>query len=531
MSSTSAASGLRDRELDWRFLLPVPRGGPLTTLRVVSHDPTTIERARELSVADVIVAAGPDTVDGVVVLTGRPEDVVAALAGVRPGGVFYGEVEPDGARSARWTPGRLIRALRRAGAGRPAVYWRRRRHGADVLYIPLDVPGALPWYLREALDDRGLRRRVVRQLVLPLVPRDASRLQPLARRYSVAGQVTDASADRGRGGTPALLHDATGSELRPVVLARGSGCWSRVVLLPFGALDRTPRGVVKTPRRRTHNEATASEQETLTRLSDVLAPSLAATVPSPTGLRYWSELAVGTERFLPGRPLAFAGDQVPGWPAPAARLEGAVRWLVDFGLATRQARVAADSPEAARLVDEPVRRCVERLGLLPGSTIDDLVRPHAIALAGSRTLPLVWTHCDLTPRNMRWNGQQHAVVDWEAARVGPPLGDLCYLLLHWSWPGLPSFDADPAQAFGGSLGAGSALPARVSAHHVARYCDALEIDLMLVEPLVLAMLAQQALDRADRVQACGVDPTTDDNRYAALVSLVLRGSPVLGSLR
>ncbi len=526
MSTDGSVSGALDRQLDWRFLLPAT-SAPLETLRIISDDPTISQRILDIGLSTSVVTGGFDLVDAAVVLTGRPHDVIDAVQKVRPGGVFYGEIEPTGAHAIRWSPANLCRSLTRAGADDPAVYWRRRRHGANVLFLPLDVPGALPWYLREAMDDRAATRRQAHRLLLRFLRGNGRWFASIARRYAVVGTIRspvhEASA---RDATPALLGEATEDKLRPVLLARGGGCWSRVVLLAFGPADTKPRSVTKAARRPHHNHATEREQRTLVQLHEKLPPGLAVTVPVALGVRRWSGLSVGTEGFLSGRPLAV----VASGPTSAPTLRAAVNWLIEFGLAGRQSDVVADSTAGAHMLDDPLRRCVRLFDLHDGETTDEVVEHHSSALAGSCAIPLVWQHGDLTPRNMRWNGRQHAVVDWEAARVGPALSDLFYLLLHWNWPGQPSFDQAPQIAFSRVFGFDEGDAAREAAEHVITYAAALRIDQRLFEPLLLNMLTQQALDRADRVQACGVDPANDANLYAELIPLMLRGTPILRSV-
>ncbi|MBA2558958.1 MAG: phosphotransferase, partial [Propionibacteriales bacterium] len=356
-------------------------------------------------------------------------------------------------------------------------------------------------------------------------------LGAVAWRYAVAGVVGKPSPSAATTATPAVLAGVDGEvdgDVRPVLLARGEAPWSRVVLLPFGQTDERPRAVVKVPRRPQHNPATQREHQSLSSVRDRLPPDLAVTVPMALGLRTWSGLSVSTESFLAGRPLAFAGAPVTGRLSSAAQLDGAVDWLIDLHRATRSTDLVAGDAAASEIVDNPLRRVGQLLGL-QGQWAETLIERFGIARAGTCSVPTVWQHCDLTPRNMRWDGRHHAVVDWEVARVGPALCDLLYLLLHWSWQGLPSFGDDHAAVFRRVYLSADGDPAAQAGFQVRRYCSAFTMDRRLVAPLLLSMLTQQALDRAHRVQDCGGAPAGDDNVYADLIDQMATGSDRLAA--
>ncbi len=514
--------------MDWRFILPTSNDEPFGTLRLVSDDTRLAEQILRLGLARRVVTGTGDTesVDAAVIIAGQPADVAKAVATLRPGGILYCEVDRGRKGALRWSPARLRRQLRPAGMV-TAAYWRRRQGQRDSLFLPLDAPGAVPWYLRELMDDRRTLRRVGQRVLSALIRQDGRRLGLLARRFSVTGVVgLPDDGRREQGVTPGLLM-GSGEVLLPAVLARGEGPWSRVVLLPFGAGDRQPRSVVKLPRTPEHNPATEREQLTLTRIAAQLPSALAATVPEAKGLRAWGGLCVGTETFLPGRPLAFTGTAVHGRPSSISQLDGAVDWLIDMHVGTRDGDVAANAPAAVELLDDSLLRAVRLLRLPLHRDEDALLERYGAARAGANPIPMVLQHCDLTPQNMRWDGSRHSVVDWEAARTGPALCDLFYLLLHWTWPGIPAFGRAHGEVFRRVFMSSQGQPATVAAKQVHRYCAALEVHSGLVEPLLLRTLSQQALDRADRVFDNGGNPTDDTNLYGELIaSMVNAAGPV-----
>jgi hypothetical protein len=497
------------RRVDWRFLLPTG-DGPLDRLRLVGGDASIAGQIVAVGLARTVVTGAEDRspVDAVVTLGGDPGDLPRLLAGLRPGGVLYCEVDRGASGTLAWSPARLSRRLRKAGMS-TAAYWRRRRAGHDNLLLPLDVPGAVPWYLREVMDQRGPVRRVARGTLRLLVRRNGHRLGLVARRYAVVGVAGSPDSHPGLLPAPGLLGPGAGDTL-PAMLAGGEGAWSRVVLLPFTGTDRQPRAVLKLPRTREHNGATEREQRTLRRVRSALPPDLADGLPSVQGTRTWSGLCVGSESFVAGRPVALASRRT----AETSTLDGAVDWLIRLDLATARALASADRRGAGEVLDESFRETVDALRL--PFDADAVCGRFGAERVGDPSIPVVWQHCDLTPFNLRWGNGRHALVDWESARPGPALCDLLYLLLHWQWTGLPSFGAAPAEVFHAVFLSRHGVPASKASAQVRRYCAALHVDDALVGPLLLRMLSQQALDRAERVRDVGLDPAEDTNVYADL---------------
>ena len=459
------------RDVDWRFLLPAPPGGfPARRVRLLGAAGGTAQLLVDLGVALEITETGPmdhrDTADVTVVLDGDGATIARATAAVPPGGVVYIAVDRRRPGQQVQSPGRLNQRLRQQGL-RSTTYWRLRAKDRDTVFVPLGAQGAVPWFVREVMDDRGSSRKLVKRVLL-LGSRGSSRqIGAVIRHYAI---VAVSPTTRTAALTPDLLvpeQSSAPGDLLPLVLARGQGAWSRVVLLPFAADATQPSCVVKLAREAEHADATKREQRTLKELTDRLPTALTGTVPEARGIRTWSGLTVGTEQFLPGRPLAF-------WAAPAAaegdpRLDRAVDWLV------------------------------------------------ALHLTTTVRAPVALQHGDLTPRNVRWDGRRVSVVDWESARFGPGLCDLLYLLLHWMWPGESAFDRDPEAVLDLVFGDPAGPVGALASHQVRRYCAALQVDQHQVPALLVAMLVRQALDRAERVGASGADAALDDNLYARLL--------------
>lgn len=538
------------RRLDWRFLLPATADGrQVATLRLLCDDPGLADEVTRLGVAATVLVGADDLepVDAVVALADAWQDraLDRALGTLREGGVVYVEIDRASARGPGRGPAGLRRRLAHRGVASVA-YWRRRQGRHDTLVLPLDVPGAVPWFLRELADGAGRRRRVVRRGLMLLVGRSGRRLGLLARHHAAVGVRVGATTPApttpavlmgsAHGTAPSGAHGTASSgahgtapsgaygTVLPVVLARGEGAWSRVVLLPFGEQDGRPRAVVKVPRSSEHCWATEREQETLAQVRRLLPDDLALTVPAPLGTRTWHGLCVAEETFLAGRPLALSpASRDPGTSgtgASGAGLDGAVDWLIAFHRATRTHDLPTS--DLADSLETSLTELARTLGSAPASGGPTTSAWPVQALRGTgAVVPVVWQHGDLTPHNTRWDGRRHTVVDWEAARPGPALADLLYLLLHWRWPGLPTLGADPGAVLDALFLTRHGGTAAAAARQVRRYCAALDMDEALVGPLLVHLLCSQALDRARRTRDGGQDPAADENLYAALLRLVL----------
>ena len=82
------------RRLDWRFLLPAAGVEPLERLLLQGGDADTARLVVETGIAAAVTTERDDgPVDAVVSLDGDPRDLEGLLAGLRPGGAFYAEVD------------------------------------------------------------------------------------------------------------------------------------------------------------------------------------------------------------------------------------------------------------------------------------------------------------------------------------------------------------------------------------------------------------------------------------------------------
>ena len=349
------------RLVDWRFLVPRSNRGdepgpePFARLLVLGTDAprvaATAALCRSLQVADDVVEhrGGPAGVEAgpvdLVVALGSPwAEVRAVLPALEPGGVLYWEAD------ARTGAGPGLRRLRREGL--TATAYRRRRHGAhDTLFLPLGPRRAAGWYVDELVDDGSRARRLVRRLA-------GASTAATRRAVTTAGGPVSWVAVRGKGVlTPDVLADldlgldAGDGSCLPVVLTRGEGEWSRVVLLPFGDRDDRPRGVVKLPRLARHGEATQRERRLLAELAETLPEAMAASVPTPLAGGTWRGLPLAVESYLPGRPIGY-GPRL-GDAAGRDDLLRAADWVAGLHRPSRPPTATAPTLDAT--LDRPRR--------------------------------------------------------------------------------------------------------------------------------------------------------------------------------
>lgn len=462
------------RRLDWRFLLPAAGGAAEDRASTGSAaeapeggfgDVVLLGGSAELArlAEDVGLARrvrrtlGPDPADAVLILAdawAQPGDVARCL---RPSGVLYWEVDRSALSRARLTPARFGRRLEAEGLSPAGAYACIPNFERCKLYLPLEVPAALDWYLSTQFPAITPSRRLLTSVLRlftaarteragPLFPYYATLAVAEAGRRPSSGADADADpdADAAREPAPSLL-DTTGiariiggtesvgeegSRFRPVVLTDAG---NRIAMLPFSPEDSRPRAVLKVPKLPTVNDRTENEQAGLTRIRESVSPSLRESMPRPLGLFEYGGAAVAAESFLPGQSLLASSGR---WGAPLRnkledlRLAGA--WLADFHMDSQLERISWDSETVRLWVEEPISNYDSVFGTTSlENALFEGMRQQAAGLLGL-PFPVVWHHRDYNVWNIFRDNDRIAVIDWEGARPGPPLCDLLHLVTHWN---------------------------------------------------------------------------------------------------
>ena len=442
---TAPASGdaFDPRWINWRVLLPSPGHG--FSHLVLLGGPEGLETLiTRLGIAERVSRELPtsDLVDAVVVLADSSHAVSAhdVAASLRSGGWLYWEITRRNAVPPGLTAGRVRRALQRAGFSTTGQYWVRPPAGAGMDFVPLDVRGAVGWYL-SAFSQPWLGALAAR------FPRWARRIVTAA-----AGRIGVTAVARGGARTPpALLEPGPmssrlGSEvLRPVVHFREHG--RRTVVFPFTATGELPVAVLKFSPVRERSYRTREEQETLSKIRIRLDPAMRRTVPEPLGLVEWSGVSVGIESYVPGQSIErMASLPTVSFSKMAADLELVTAWLCRFQLANSFGRPQWGGEEWSleKWVEAPLRHLEREFALPPDvESLFAATRRAAQKLAGS-PLPLVLSNSSFSRGNVCRSAHGIAVYDWETVGRGLPLVDLMYFLVDWgrlvqkasaaSWP-------------------------------------------------------------------------------------------------
>jgi aminoglycoside phosphotransferase (APT) family kinase protein len=128
------------------------------------------------------------------------------------------------------------------------------------------------------------------------------------------------------------------------------------------------------------------------------------------------------------------------------------------------------------------------------------------------SLPFVWQHNDFGPWNIYRDRNDITVIDWEIGwgpgfdHVGPPLGDLFYLVTHWSYSARRLYTpADELRGFHELFlapGSGDEL-VTAARESITEYLAALKIDQRFVRILLVNTWAERAVKRLDRRNLLG----------------------------
>ena len=210
----------------------------------------------------------------------------------------------------------------------------------------------------------------------------------------------------------------------------------------------------------------------------------------------------------------------------ARRLTAAGTWLSDLHAATRRGRLDGAALRE-RIVRAPLAAYEQAFGQEKAEAgLFDRARRH-VDRANGVALPIVIEHGDFGPWNVFRDGRAITVVDWEAARDGPPLCDLLYFVTHWESQLRHGGISEAAQRLAIPLSTPrSDTLAEVTRRQILRYNRRLEIADTLYPLLVLYTFVEQALDRMARLAELGDPGATAraGNPYVACVAALARGA-------
>jgi aminoglycoside phosphotransferase (APT) family kinase protein len=509
-------------ELDWRFLLPLPRDGRFRRLLLLGAPERAAEQLEALGIADeVVLKAGGRQHDAIVCLHSARARLCDLARALSPDGVLYFEI--DRLRAPWVARGAGSRdSLRRLGLASSASYLVHPQFAGARTYLPLDVQGAPSWYLSSRGTGAAAQSAVVHQgarLATRLGTAGLARLWP---RLAVVG-----TSETDRAACPAAIeaaHLSTGARLFPLVLVRGDER-SRVVMLPFAPDSRQPLAVVKIDRRPPREGNEHAEHSTLELLRSSLSPRMRETVPQPLAVVSAGPISATVESFLSGEWLhARWARRDVGPPDLIEDLEAVAGWLTEFHAQSRLEVRKWGERDVDDSIDKPIGAYTSAFGATTAEArLFAHAREYAQGVIGLK-LPVVWQHWDLSSLNVLRTGSTVRVVDWAAAAPGVPLDDLLYFVMRWlnrvrsgrrGEHHSTGYKASAAALRHLFLDPEYHDPAVDAARRaIDRYVQRLELDERFRPLLLLHAWVRRAPGRLEREGAAG---GREDNRYVAYV--------------
>jgi hypothetical protein len=493
------------------------------------------EQLESLGLArEVVLEPTAQKADAVICASGAGFSLQDAAACLGPRGVLYYEAVSDGFRPGGTSPAHLLKTLRRLELVSAGLYWVHPAFTGPRMYFPLDVDGALKWYLsnlhspsaRFSAIEWALRRvtqlnpmlagRLARRLALVAVTSTSQEVRPLPF----------ASAD--------LPRPLQRPDLRPLLLIHGTEL-SRAVMLPFSSKSTEPLAVFKITRGPVEDGSSLHEPEVLKEVRASLDASMRSTVPEPLGAICSHGLVASIESFLPGEwlharlarrrpPIGEAIDDLRLATAWITRLhsqfpvgsrwwsENDVQTYVDLPIATYDRELGTNDAESALFVE------VKRL---------------ARDLLGT-PLPLVWQHGDFSNLNTLRSGHRLHVIDWERAAPGIPLDDLLHFARLWLYLVRRATRDESFARFRDlflRLGHRDAAVAAARAA-ISEYMGTVGVDPRFLPLLLTVGCVRRASDRLAAqvlLSRRGVDPR-DGNRYVTYIDLLSNDREALFAL-
>lgn len=518
------------RAADWRFLLPHPPGGQFQLLIVLGGPASLAERIIEVGLARDVSDTIPNgrSADAVVMLHGARAELREIAGCLVPGGVLYYEVDRRSLGFLASTPERIRRSIRKAGLLPTALYAVVPDFSDHRMYLPLDVPGALRWYVTALYNAFTPWQRLAETALRAVTSLDGRRFARFAPRLAF----TAVAGEHPPGPPSVLEHQALppelqGHDLQPLLLTHGG---DRVVILPFAADSMQPIAVLKVPRLPAFNGRTENEQATLHELWSRIDPAIRSGIPRPLGTVRFGEVIVSIESYARGQMLSRSSER---WGASRHErvndLRLAAAWLGEFHRQSEVSRPSWEAFESSQWVEGPLAAYRRAFGVTAEEEqLFADAREYATSLTGM-PLPIVLQHRDFTVWNISRCGRELAVLDWEGSRPGPALCDLLHFVTHWYEAVRHAHDEGARQrCFHRLFFEFHRGDQFCEAGHlvIAQYMERLNMDRRFLPLLLVYTWVELGLRRLDQQrlqEEMGPDPR-DGNRYLAFVAILAEHS-------
>lgn len=423
------------RRADWRFLLPTPLGGRFQHLLLLGGSAQLGGWLVDIGFADSwsCQPSVDPKADVVAVLDGADVDIRYVINQLKPGGVLYYESNRLRHTNVAASPIRIHSVLEAAGCKVQGTYVVRPSFTSAALYLPVDAPHALAWYvgslypastLKQRLLEWGLRASTGLRTdrfatVAPFVALVATRGASAIRLPTVL-QCPEIAA---------LMGEGPGNPIVPIMLSYGD---NRILLLPLAREEREPRLIVKVPRLATFNDRNHNEQATLREVRAMVDSSLRRSIPKPLGRATLGDISVNAESFVPGESLLRSSGM---WGRSIRHkiedLHRAGDWLCAFHEQTTTHIITWSESAYQEHVATLLHEYQQSFGMTDQEELlfSNLQR-HSQLLAGCQ-IPIVWQHRDFNIWNVVRDGDEIGVIDWEGGQRGLPLLDLLHFAAHW----------------------------------------------------------------------------------------------------
>jgi len=517
------------RDADWRFLLPLPEGGRFEHLVLLGGSAGLTSRVADLGLARRVSDAVPRerSANAMVVLHGARAAATDIARGLAPGGALYWEINRRSLRHFGSSPARLHKALLAAGLEPTGVYAVGPNVFRPRVYLPLDVPGALRWYVSTLYNPWTRSLALAETALRVLTGLDAGRFARFTPDLAITAVAGHAPAP------PSLLElaiheiERSHGKLRPLMLTstHHETLSQRVVILPFSAHGAQPVAAVKVSKSVALNATITAEQSTLAEIRRLLDPAMRHTIPVPLHVHRVGDLSVSTETYLAGESLQRLSYQ---WGRSLrTKLEDlrlAAAWLAEFHRQTMSRRVPWGGAERSQWMAQPIERYRHTFGVTAHEgRLFAAAERYGRALTGI-PLPIVLRKPDFFGSNVLRSGDTLSVVDWESSHPGPALCDLLRFIVPWAdavsrLRGRRTFENFRRLFFG----SGEADTLVRGVHEVvAGYMARLDMDRSLFPVLLLYTWLERALHHAEKQRLLGDVPRDPraGNRHVGRVEVL-----------
>jgi hypothetical protein len=472
----------------------------------------------------------PDcSADMIAILNGAGTDFQSIAGQLKPGGVLYYEWSRLGRATAASSPGRVTKYLQSLGLSVHGAYAVSPSFEEAHLFLPLNTPHALEWYVTSLYTALTLRQRLLEGVLSGTTGLHSGRFAAVAPFVAVV-----ATRGRPESGIPAvlacpsisaLLHEEPQDQIAPLLLTDGG---NRATMLPFARGEQQPRLVVKIPKLPAFNDRTISEQKTLKRVRGMVDTSLSRSMPCPLGLTHFGNVSISVEGFLPGESMLRSSAR---WGASSQRqienLELATDWICEFHSQTVEQVITWNENEYSGRFESLLH--LFRQSYDTSEQEEKLflkLRAQSDLMAEYR-IPIVWQHRDFNIWNVFRNDRRVSVIDWEGGRSGLPLCDLLHFATHWNDAArravTPEERASNFEALFCIQTPGDALT-RKAHQMVYRYIERLQVNRGFVPMLLVHTWLELLLRRQKQLQDMGDEcpESREKNHYFQRLALLVK---------